>query len=85
MVRTLTLDPAAEILHTTPDTVMWNRLMLDAIKADAVKERFTLHDLRAHCTTYFKLKFGKLPDLHANPATTVGVYKHSKQVQSQAL
>jgi hypothetical protein len=35
-----------------------------------VAERFTFHDLRAHYTTHFKLKFGTLPDMHADPATT---------------
>lgn len=64
---------------------MWNRLMLAAVKEKAVETRFTFHDLRAHYTTYFKLKFGELPELHANPATTAGVYERSRQVRRNAL
>lgn len=64
---------------------MWNRLMLAAIKEKVIEERFTFHDLRAHYTTYFKLKFGELPELHANQATTAGVYERSRQVRRQAL
>lgn len=64
---------------------MWNRLMRDAIKAEIVAERFTFHDLRAHYTTHFKLKFGSLPDMHADPATTAQVYDRSRDVRRQAL
>lgn len=64
---------------------MWGRLMLEAIKAGAVAERFTFHDLRAHYTTYFKLKFGALPDLHADPATTAGVYERSRDIRRNSL
>lgn len=64
---------------------MWNRLMAGAIKAKVVEDRFTFHDLRAHYTTYFKLKFGELPELHANQATTAGVYERSREVRRQAL
>lgn len=63
----------------------WHRLMAKAIKAGIVSERFTFHDLRAHYTTYFKLKFGELPDMHADPGTTARVYERSKQVKRQAL
>ena len=41
--------------------------------------------VRAHYTTYFKLRFGELPELHANPATTAGVYERSKVVSRRAL
>lgn len=64
---------------------MWNRLMAAAMAEKVIAERFTFHDLRAHYTTYFKLKFGELPELHANPATTAGVYERSKEVRRQAL
>lgn len=64
---------------------MWNRLMAKALAEKVVEERFTFHDLRAHYTTYFKLKFGELPELHANPATTAATYERSKQVHRKAL
>lgn len=64
---------------------MWNRLMAKALDKKAVEERFTFHDLRAHYTTYFKLKFGELPELHANPATTAATYERSKQVHRRSL
>lgn len=43
-----------------------------------VAERFTVHDLRAHYATYFKLKFQALPDMHADPASTARVYERSR-------
>lgn len=64
---------------------MWNRLMVAAMKAKVVAERFTFHDLRAHYTTHFKLRFGALPELHADPATTAGVYERSRDVRRQSL
>lgn len=64
---------------------MWNRLMAAALKAKVIEQRFTFHDLRAHYTTYFKLKFGELPELHANPATTAATYERSREVRRQAL
>jgi integrase len=64
---------------------MWNRLMVAALAEKVISERFTFHDLRAHYTTYFKLKFGTLPELHADPATTAGVYERSRQVRRQSL
>lgn len=64
---------------------MWNRLMVAAVKAAVIEERFTFHDLRAHYTTYFKLKFGELPELHANQATTAGVYERSREVRRRSL
>ena len=64
---------------------MWGRLMDRAVAAGVVAQRFTFHDLRAHYTTYFKLRFGELPELHANPATTAGVYERSKVVSRRAL
>ncbi|GAA6119566.1 hypothetical protein Acidovoranil_16690 [Acidovorax sp. FG27] len=64
---------------------MWARLMASAIAEKVVAERFTFHDLRAHYTTYFKLRFGELPELHADPATTAGVYERSREVRRKAL
>jgi integrase len=60
----------------------WNRLMVAAVAAGIVKERFTFHDLRAHYATYFKLRFGDLPEMHADPATTAKVYERSREVGS---
>lgn len=64
---------------------MWNRLVLAAMKEKVIAERFTFHDLRAHYTTYFKLKFGELPEMHADPATTAKVYERSREVRRKAL
>jgi integrase len=64
---------------------MWARLMAGALAEKIIAERFTFHDLRAHYTTYYKLKFGTLPDLHADPATTAGVYERSRDVRRQSL
>jgi hypothetical protein len=64
---------------------MWGRLMDRAVTAGVVAQRFTFHDLRAHYTTYFKLKFGELPELHASPGTTAAVYERSKVVSRRAL
>ncbi|WP_436309450.1 tyrosine-type recombinase/integrase [Variovorax sp. LjRoot130] len=64
---------------------MWARLMAKAIAEKIVEERFTFHDLRGHYTTYFKLKFGDLPELHADPKTTAGVYERSREVRRAAL
>jgi integrase len=63
----------------------WQRLMQAAMKAGVVAERFTFHDLRAHYTTYYKLKFGDLPDMHADPATTARVYERSRQARRKSL
>lgn len=64
---------------------MWNRLMLKAVEEKIVAERFTFHDLRAHYTTYYKLRFGELPELHADPATTAGVYERSREIRRKSL
>lgn len=64
---------------------MWARLMAAALAEKVIDERFTFHDLRAHYTTYFKLKYDKLPELHANPATTAATYERSREVRRQAL
>ena len=64
---------------------MWQRLMKKALDAKVIAERFTFHDLRGHYTTYFKLRFGELPELHADPKTTAGVYERSREVHRKAL
>jgi len=64
---------------------MWNRLMNKALVDGVVAERFTFHDLRAHYATYFKLKFGELPELHADAATTARVYERTREVRRQSL
>ena len=64
---------------------MWARLMQDALDEKVIEERFTFHDLRAHYTTYHKLRFGELPELHADAKTTAGVYERSREVRRSAL
>lgn len=64
---------------------MWNRLMLAALAEKVIEHRFTFHDLRAHYATYFKLRFGALPELHADPATTERVYERTRQIRRKAL
>jgi integrase len=64
---------------------VWKRLMADALEEKVIAQRFTFHDLRAHYTTYYKLRFGDLPDMHADPATTARVYERSRQVKRRAL
>lgn len=64
---------------------MWGRLMTKAMQKGIVAERFTFHDLRAHYTTYYKLKHGALPELHANAATTANVYERSREVRRESL
>lgn len=63
----------------------WRRLVKQALADGVIAERFTFHDLRAHYTTYYKLRFGDLPDMHADPATTARVYERSRQVKRKAL
>lgn len=64
---------------------MWDRLMRKALQAGVIEERFTFHDLRAHYTSYYKLQFGQLPELHADPATTAGVYERTREVRRRSL
>lgn len=64
---------------------MWGRLMDKALEEKVIETRFTFHDLRAHYTTYFKLQFGELPELHADRKTTEGVYERSREVRREAL
>lgn len=64
---------------------MWQRLMKKALDEKIIAERFTFHDLRGHYTTYFKLRFGELPELHADPKTTANVYERSREVRRNSL
>ncbi|MCC2632131.1 MAG: integrase family protein [Ramlibacter sp.] len=64
---------------------MWNRLVVAALREKVIAERFTFHDLRAHYTTYYKLQFGSLPEMHADPATTARVYERSREVRRTSL
>lgn len=76
-----TLNPYTESGFKT----MWNRLMAKALAARIVETRFKFHDLRAHYTTYYKLRFGELPEMHADGATTNRVYERTKQVRRRSL
>ena len=64
---------------------MWARLMAAALAAGVVQTRFTFHDLRAHYASYYKLRYGQLPELHADAATTAAVYERTRQVHRKAL
>lgn len=64
---------------------MWHRLLGKALKNGIIKQRFTFHDLRAHYATYYKLKFGVLPDMHEDPSTTARIYDRATEVRRQAL
>lgn len=64
---------------------MWSRLMAAALASGVVATRFTFHDLRAHYTSYYKLRYGQLPEMHADPATTASVYERTKQVRRRSL
>ena len=64
---------------------MWQRLMKKALDEKVIEERFTFHDLRGHYTTYFKMRFGQLPELHADPKTTASVYERSKEIRRTSL
>ncbi|MES2415153.1 MAG: tyrosine-type recombinase/integrase [Pseudomonadota bacterium] len=50
-----------------------------------VETNFTFHDLRAYFVTQFKKKHNKLPELHADPATTARVYDSSRVVNRESL
>ncbi|WP_260433911.1 hypothetical protein [Burkholderia sp. Bp8998] len=60
---------------------MWSKLMTEALKEKVIVERFTFHDLRVYYVTRHKAERGALPDLHANPATTVRVHDRTKIVK----
>jgi integrase len=66
---------------------MFQRCIADAIKAKVITqaERFNFHALRHYYATVHKQKFGDLPDLHSNPATTARVYDHNLESKRRAL
>lgn len=66
---------------------LWQRVMMKAIAEGIVPvdARFTFHDLRAYYATQHKVRLGKLPDLHKNPATTASVYDRNEEVTRRAL
>ena len=66
---------------------LWPRCVVLAMqeKVLAKDDRFTFHDLRAYYATTHKKAHGKLPDLHANPATTAAVYDRNTEVDRDAL
>lgn len=63
----------------------WQRAMVTALKEGVITRRFTFHDLRAYYTTQHKEKYGSLPELHANEATTARVYDRSKVSKRTSL
>lgn len=66
---------------------LWQRCVTLAIEQGVLTAhtRFTFHDLRAYYATDHKRRYGALPDLHKNPATTARVYDRSKVVDRSAL
>ena len=63
----------------------WQRAMVAALKEGVITRRFTFHDLRAYYTTQHKERYGNLPELHANTATTARVYDRSKVSKRASL
>ena len=63
----------------------WQRAMADALKEKVIERRFTFHDLRAYYTTQHKERYGALPELHENTATTARVYDRSKIIKRRSL
>lgn len=72
-------------MSDTSFTTGWQRAMIEALEAGVIKQRFTFHDLRAFYTTQHKERYGALPELHANSATTARVYDRSKVAKRQSL
>lgn len=61
------------------------RLKTAARAAGKLAKNFTMHDLRSYYVTQYKAKFGNLPEIHADPATTARVYDSSKIVNRKTL
>ena len=74
-------NPYTEAAFTT----LWQRIMTKAMEDKVIERRFTFHDLRAYYTTQHKDRYGGLPDIHANPATTSKVYDRSKVAKRRGL
>lgn len=66
---------------------LFQRCIRAAIEAGVVRPeaRFNFHSLRRYYTTMHKAEHGSLPDLHANPAVTAGIYDGTKIVKRKAL
>lgn len=64
---------------------MWQKLMVAAIEAGKVKQRFNFHALRAYYATQHKVETGVLPDMHASPTTTAKIYERSKTGRRKSL
>jgi hypothetical protein len=64
---------------------MWQKLIVDALKAEAITARFNFHALRAFYATQHKTETGSLPDMHASPTTTAKIYERSKTGRRKAL
>lgn len=67
--------------------VWGQRVMHAAIKAKVItpEQRFNFHGLRHYFTTYYKAKYGQLPNLHADPRVTAAVYDHTVEEHRRAL
>jgi integrase len=63
----------------------FSRLKTAAKAAGKLEKNFTMHDLRSYYVTQYKAKFGSLPEIHADPATTARVYDSSKTVNRKTL
>lgn len=65
----------------------FNRLKKKAVKEGVTtkEENFTFHDLRAYFVTQFKKRHKKLPELHADPATTAKIYDSSTVIERKSL
>ncbi len=82
--------PAADHLCQDLHQADWSRvpatdLMLAGNQGRRITKRFTVHGLRAYYTTQHKEKYGSLPELHANSATTARVYDRSIVVKQSSL
>jgi integrase len=64
---------------------MWQKLIVAALEAGAIKERFNFHALRAFYATQHKTNTGNLPDMHASPTTTAKIYERSKTGRRNSL
>jgi integrase len=86
----------AEIVFPTKDNAAysargfktaWSRAVAAAIeqKVIPVDKRFTFHDLRAYYVSKHQRMFQRLPDVHANPATTARHYDRNREVERDSL
>lgn len=64
---------------------MWQKIIVAALKAEAISARFNFHALRAFYATQHKASTGNLPDMHASPTTTAKIYERSKTGRRNSL